>query len=109
MVREEEIKQYCADQGFPYGACSSISSLKAYIATEAIKWADEHPSGSRIKWQTGVPEEAGFYLVTTIYGEVKTSTYIKAKAIDYGFFRLDVVAWCKLSDIKPYIGKEGQK
>lgn len=41
MTREEQIKQYCADNGFPYGACSSISSLKANIATEAIKWADK--------------------------------------------------------------------
>lgn len=43
MVREEEIKQYCADQGFPYGACSSLSSMKAQIASEAIRWADSHP------------------------------------------------------------------
>lgn len=43
MTREEQIKQYCAEQGFPYGACSSLSSVKATIATEAIKWADEHP------------------------------------------------------------------
>ena len=41
MTREEQIKQYCADQGFPYGACSSLSSMKASIATEAIKWADK--------------------------------------------------------------------
>ena len=40
MKREEQIKQYCAEQGFPYGACSSISSVKAIVATEAIKWAD---------------------------------------------------------------------
>lgn len=43
MVREEEIKQYCAEQGFPYGACSSLSSMKAQIASEAIRWADAHP------------------------------------------------------------------
>ena len=41
MKREEEIKQYCAEQGFSYGACSSISSIKALVATEAIKWADK--------------------------------------------------------------------
>jgi len=41
MTREEQIKQYCAEQGFPYGACSSISSVKAIVATEAIKWADK--------------------------------------------------------------------
>ena len=41
MAREEEIKQYCVEQGFPYGACSGISSVKAMVATEAIKWADK--------------------------------------------------------------------
>ena len=41
MKREEEIKQYCAEQGFPNGACSGISSVKAIVATEAIKWADK--------------------------------------------------------------------
>lgn len=41
MTREKQIEQYCSEQGFPYGACSSISSVKATVATEAIKWADE--------------------------------------------------------------------
>lgn len=41
MEREEQIKQYCADNGFPCGACSSLSSIKATTATEAIKWADK--------------------------------------------------------------------
>ena len=41
MKREEEIKQYCSDHGFPYGACSGISSVKVVVATEAIKWADK--------------------------------------------------------------------
>lgn len=57
---------------------------------------------SVIKWQTGEPREEGVYLVTTIFGEVKTSTYIKAKAIDFGIFSQDIAAWCKLSNIKPY-------
>lgn len=54
-------------------------------------------------------KEEGLYLVTTIFGEVKTSTYIKAKAIDFGVFSQDVIAWCKLSDIEPYKNKEGTK
>ena len=64
---------------------------------------------STIKWRTGVPKEEGVYLVTTNIGEVKTSTYIKAKAIDFGVFSKDVTAWCKLSDIQPYKGKEETK
>lgn len=43
MTREEQIKQYCESQGFPYGACSGISSINAQVATDAIKWADRHP------------------------------------------------------------------
>lgn len=41
MTREEQIKQYCADNGFLYGVCSSLSSIKANVVTEAIKWADK--------------------------------------------------------------------
>lgn len=50
MKREEEIKQYCAEQGFPYGACSSISSIKALVATEAIKWADKTMIEKACNW-----------------------------------------------------------
>lgn len=50
MNREEQIKQYCADQGFPYGACSGVSSVKAIVATEAIKWADKTMIERACKW-----------------------------------------------------------
>lgn len=43
ITREEQIKEYCASQGFPYGACSGISNICADVATDAIKWADRHP------------------------------------------------------------------
>lgn len=41
MTREEEIAKYCEDMGFPLGSCSSINSIKALTASDAIKWADE--------------------------------------------------------------------
>lgn len=41
MKREEEIAKYCEDMGFPLGSCSSINSIKALTASDAIKWADE--------------------------------------------------------------------
>lgn len=41
MTREEQIKQYCEDMGFPLGSCSSINSIKAITACDAIKWADK--------------------------------------------------------------------
>ena len=50
MKREEEINQYCAEQGFPYGACSSMSSIKALVATEAIKWADKTMIEKACNW-----------------------------------------------------------
>lgn len=61
---------------------------------------------NNIKWQTGEPPETGMYLVTV------ENKYI---ATDYfGYFQYDkwrhydghVTAWCKLSDIQPYKGKE---
>ena len=39
--RKKEIEQYCIEQGFPQGSCSSILEVKAIVATEAIKWADK--------------------------------------------------------------------
>jgi hypothetical protein len=41
MKRKEEIAKYCEDMGFPLGSCSSINSIKALTASDAIKWADE--------------------------------------------------------------------
>lgn len=107
MIREEQIKQYCADQGFPYGACSSISSLKANIATEAIKWADKHPNGSLIKWQTGEPKSHGRYFVQTKEDGFQIafwSAYVKTWSL---YHNSEIMAWCKLSDIEPY--KEGKE
>lgn len=56
MTREEQIKQYCAEQGFPFGSCSSIDSVKAIVAADAIKWADEHPKSPWIKFKDKHPE-----------------------------------------------------
>lgn len=52
MSRKEEIEQYCIEQGFPQGACSSILEVKAIIATEAIKWADKTIIDKAILWLT---------------------------------------------------------
>lgn len=41
MKREEQIEKYCAENGFPLGSCSSINSVKAQTASDAIRWADE--------------------------------------------------------------------
>lgn len=65
---------------------------------------------SIIKWQKGKPKEEGYYLITTIFGQV-TFDYWMNKYIENGSYyyewRLhcgpkEVCAWCKLSDINPY-------
>lgn len=40
MTREESIRTYCRNNGFPLGSCSGIASIQADTAVEAIKWAD---------------------------------------------------------------------
>ena len=66
--------------------------------------------GSVVEWQTDEPKENGLYLVTTYYGKVKVDEfcYYSASGKEYGTFikYADPVAWCKLSDIKPYKEKE---
>ena len=41
MSRKLEIARYCIDQGFPLGSCSSINSIKATTAHDAVLWADQ--------------------------------------------------------------------
>lgn len=50
MTREEEIAKYCEDMGFPLGSCSSINSIKALTASDAIKWADETMIERACEW-----------------------------------------------------------
>ena len=50
MKREEEIAKYCEDMGFPLGSCSSINSIKALTASDAIKWADETMIDKAVNW-----------------------------------------------------------
>lgn len=107
MTREEQIKQAAIGRYGNNGNESQYMLGKIQAFMVGARYADEHPDSCQIKWQKGKPKEEGVYLVTTISGEVKTSTYMKAKAIDFGVFSQDVVAWCKLSDIVPY--KEEKK
>lgn len=102
MTRNEQIKEAAIGRYGNNGNESQYMLAKVQAFMVGARYADEHPDGSQIKWQKGKPKEEGVYLVTTIFGEVKTSTYIKAKAIDFGVFSQDVIAWCKLSDIEPY-------
>lgn len=59
---------------------------------------------SVIKWQTGEPKESGTYLAT-----IKGRYSIFVQYAEFGcltgwsyFKPEEIIAWCKLSDIKPY-------
>lgn len=66
---------------------------------------------SVIKWQTGVPKEEGTYLIQTKNG-IRTDYLLEWREVVNGRFvtkyswriynSCDIIAWCKLSDIKPY-------
>lgn len=56
---------------------------------------------SKIKWQTGEPKEGGSYLTTVSNGTVLCNVWAKY-AKEWVFWKNDVTAWCKLSDIEPY-------
>lgn len=60
MKREDEIRQYCIEQGFPQGACSSILEVKAIVATEAIKWADKTMIEKACEWIESYLFDIGF-------------------------------------------------
>lgn len=67
-----------------------------------------------IKWQTGTPKHDGDYIVTTLLSD-ETPYVLPLFWAGYHWFTTAgkriadqefVIAWCKLSDIKPYMGKE---
>ena len=60
---------------------------------------------STIKWQTGTPTIGGEYLVCLKNGSVITDKFLVADGLEGDWKRFNksyVIAWCKLSDIKPY-------
>ena len=60
MSRELEIARYCIDQGFPLGSCSSINSIKATTAHDAILWADKTMLDKICDW---LISNAGSYML----------------------------------------------
>lgn len=64
---------------------------------------------SIIKWQTGEPKERGYYLVTLTNNKVELDEYCGIIEDELGWFEHEedeIIAWCKLSDIKPYKEEE---
>lgn len=56
-----------------------------------------------IEWNTGMPNEAGEYIITTWDGLVDYDVAYRHPDgyLYWGFFD-SVLAWCKISDIEPY-------
>lgn len=61
---------------------------------------------SIIKWKKGVPKEAGRYIATNNNGYVISTGFHPNDMIDRLFFESYIIAWCKLSEIKPYKEEE---
>ena len=57
---------------------------------------------STIKWQTGEPKGVGQYLVTFNSGEIGIGIWC-ANKLWQRYVIDNIIAWCKLSDIKPYM------
>lgn len=63
-----------------------------------------------IQWNTGIPKEEGEYLATIIDGRITVDRWLmpfpcnaEDKDISvWDYYNGKVIAWCKLSDIKPY-------
>lgn len=65
----------------------------------------ERKMKSQIKWQTGEPEEEICHLITLKTGIVIPAIWSQKEGwhSENNLFRFyNVIAWCKLSDIKPY-------
>lgn len=75
------------------------------LANGSAEYLEEYKVGlSAIRWQTGEPKESGMYLVT-ISG--KYSIFVQCAQFGcltgWSYFKPEeIIAWCKLSDIKPY-------
>ena len=76
------------------------------LANGSAEYLEEcKESLSVIKWHTGEPKEPGSYLVSPTDGSIDFDFY--NRSVEYYFFWCqyeddEIIAWCKLSDIKPY-------
>ena len=76
----------------------AIAAAKRHLSTLKTKME------SIIKWRTGLPDIEGEYLVTEDSGDVTLDCWCVLEHYQYWAQHRDdeVVAWCKLSDIKTY-------
>lgn len=84
MTREEQIKEYCRENGFIPGG---VYTLYTNIATAAIRWADENPKSPWISVEERLPisEELCFVIYKST-GIVNVAYYMenyKAWVNDY--------------------------
>lgn len=82
MTREEQIEEYCQrycdKQGFSSDGGFNIYSPMAIVASDAIKWADEHPKSPWIPVEERLPEEDYNCIVTNkLGGGTSIAYYLK--------------------------------
>lgn len=65
---------------------------------------------SVIKWQTGIPEQSGLYLVTLSTGEVTVMEWYNPYTSSPYWLNEEgeVVAWCDFKDVEPYKETTGE-
>lgn len=102
MTRNKQIKEAAIGRYGNNGNESQYMLAKVQAFMVGARWADEHPNGSQIKWQTGEPKVKGSYIITTDEGTIALASFYPDNSSDVDFFRICVTAWCKLSDIEPY-------
>ena len=77
------------------------------ITMQHISWlVGELKGHSHIKWQTGEIKEVGEYIVILLDGTVSLDYYARpcydSKLKTMNYTKDSIIAWCKVSDIKPY-------
>ena len=92
---------------------SSVGEMVDYLFVRLNKGvaviAPKKEMVSKVEWQTGVPKERGAYIVSLANGEVGYDYFGFWDSVKWVWqFNMDseVKAWCKLSNIEPYKGKE---
>ena len=109
MKRDEQLKEAAIARYGNNGNESQYMLAKIQAFMAGGRYADEHPNGSLIKWQTGEPKEEGWYLATCKNDE--SVSFVTLVHYDGSKWNADlgrnlrkeviIESWVKISTIKP--------
>ena len=108
MIAEKKTGLSIPDEDVEY--VSSVGEMVDYLF-ERLKHGDEVVAPKKevvsdVRWQTGEPKQDGEYLVSLEDGSVCRDEWRVLYGDDdmrgWVYNSEDVIAWCKMSDIKPY-------